>query len=266
LAPSDSHWFSPARHADRRPFLLVRNRIAAAFRAWFAERGFIEVDCAALAFSPGNEAHLHGFATELIQPDGSTERRYLHTSPEFAMKKLLAAGVPRLWQLARCFRNSERSATHHPEFAMLEWYRAEADYGALMQDCEALLKHVARECGVERLRWGGKAADPAAPFERLSVAEAFARYCGFDLLACCPDPRDPGAEAKALDRLAAASRALNMVPHEGDRWDDYFFRLFFEHVEGKLGVGRPTILYDYPVHMAALSRPKPGDPRLAERF
>jgi lysyl-tRNA synthetase class 2 len=149
---------------------------------------------------------------------------------------------------------------------MLEWYRADADYTALMADCEALLKHVARECGVEKLRWGGKTADPVGPFERLTVNEAFGRYCGLDLLACCPDPRDPTSEPKALDRLAAAARALKMVPHEGDRWDDFFFRLFFEHIEGKLGVGRPTILCEYPAHMAALSRTKPGDPRLAERF
>jgi elongation factor P--(R)-beta-lysine ligase len=260
-------WWRPDRFARKRENLVLRQKALRATRGFFEAREFDEVETPALQVSPGLEPHLMAFQTVLRDPGVRLARRlYLHTSPEFAMKKLLAAGVPRLWQLARCFRNSERSATHHPEFAMLEWYRADSDYGALMDDCEALLKHVARESGVEKLRWGGKFADPVGPFERLTVNEAFGRYCGLDLLACCPDPRDPTTEPKALDRLAAAARTLKMVPHEGDRWDDYFFRLFFEHIEGKLGVGRPTILYEYPAHMAALSRAKPGDPRLAERF
>jgi lysyl-tRNA synthetase class 2 len=260
-------WWRPDRFARKRANLAVRQKALRATRAFFEANEFDEVETPALQVSPGLEPHLMAFQTVLRDPGVRLARRlYLHTSPEFAMKKLLAAGMPKIWQLARCYRNSERSATHHPEFAMLEWYRAGASYTDLMADCEKLIRGVAQACNVERVAWGGKFCNPSSPFERLSVAEAFARYCGFDLLACTPDAADPAGEAKALDRLAAAARPLKMVPHTGDRWDDFFFRLFFEHIEGRLGIDRPTILYDYPVHMAALSRPKPGDPRLAERF
>ena len=129
-----SRWYSPDRHGDRRPFLLARNRIIAGIRAWFAERDFIEVDCGALQLSPGNEAHLHGFATDLIQPDGSRETRYLHTSPEFACKKLLAAVETRIFDIAKVDRNRERTLTHAPEFTMLEWYRANEPYHAIIDD------------------------------------------------------------------------------------------------------------------------------------
>ena len=143
-------WFAPHRHADRRPFLLLRNRIIAAIRAWFADRDFIEVDCSALQISPGNEAHLHAFATELIQPDGTAERRYLHTSPEFACKKLLAAGETRIFDIAKVFRNRERTLTHSPEFTMLEWYRAGDDYRKVIDDALALVR-LAAEQGVRVL-------------------------------------------------------------------------------------------------------------------
>ena len=108
-------------------------------RAWFAARDFVEVETAILQVSPGNEAHLHAFATELIAPDAARTPLYLHTSPEFAAKKLLAAGEQRLFTFARVFRNRERGALHHPEFTMLEWYRANEPYGALIDDCAALL-------------------------------------------------------------------------------------------------------------------------------
>jgi lysyl-tRNA synthetase class 2 len=174
------------------------------------------------------------------------------------MKKLLVAGVPRLFQLAHCFRNGERSRTHHPEFTMLEWYRADAGYGDLMADCEALLRAVA---GGAPLTWQGRSADPALPWQYLSVAEAFERFCRIDLLATAPD-----REAPSVELLTDAARPLDIVPHPGDSWEDLFFRLFLERIEPHLGIGAPTILYDYPISMAALARAKPGDARLAERF
>jgi len=134
-----SPWWAPHVYADRRPFLLARSRIAAAVRAWFGARDFVEAETAILQASPGNEAHLHAFATELISRDASQTRLYLHTSPEFAAKKLLAAGEKRLFTFARVFRNRERGALHHPEFTMLEWYRANEPYAALIDDCAALL-------------------------------------------------------------------------------------------------------------------------------
>ena len=119
-----SPWWDRDVYAVRRPFLLARGRILTALRDWFRRRGFVEVEAPALQVSPGNETHLHAFGTELVGPAGDSAARYLHTSPEFACKKLLAAGESRLFTFARVFRNRERGALHHPEFTMLEWYRA----------------------------------------------------------------------------------------------------------------------------------------------
>ena len=177
-----SPWWAPHVHADRRPFLLARARITAAVRAWFAARDFVEVETAILQASPGNEAHLHAFATELISPDASKTRLYLHTSPEFAAKKLLAAGEKRLFTFARVFRNRERGALHHPEFTMLEWYRADQPYSALIEDCAALLATAAQAAKTKKLGFRGREADPFAAPERLTVAEAFRRYSDIDLL------------------------------------------------------------------------------------
>ena len=255
-------WWRPDRLAARRRNLELRGRLLAAARAFFAERGFVEVDTPALQASPGLEPHLRAFATTLHDPrHGTAAPRYLHTSPEFAMKKLLAGGLPRIWQLAHVFRDGERSATHHPEFSMLEWYRAGASYRELMEDCVALLRRAQEASGRDALSWNGRTADARAAWERLSVAEAFRRHCGFDLLATAPDPAAPQPEL-----LAAEAAALGIGPHPGDDWETLFFRLFLERIEPHLGLGSPTILYDYPLSMAALSRRKREDPRLAERF
>ncbi len=254
-------WWQPERFALKRAHLETRARVVAAIRRFFAERGFVEVETPALQISPGLEPHLEAFATTLHEPGEGPRPRFLHTSPEFAMKKLLVAGVPLLFQLAHCFRNAERSRTHHPEFAMLEWYRAGAGYGDLMADCEALLRAVLAAAGTDSFAWQGRTADPAAPWLYLGVAEAFQRFCGIDLLATAPDPQAP-----SLALLADAARPLGLAPHPGDDWEDLFFRLFLERIEPHLGIGAPTILYDYPVSMAALARPRPGDARLAERF
>jgi elongation factor P--(R)-beta-lysine ligase len=257
---SAAPWWRPDRFARRRARLERRAVLTQATRAFFAERGFVEVETPALQVSPGMEPHLVAFGTELVAPGGARRRLYLHTSPEFAMKKLLVAGMPRIFQLARVFRNAERATTHHPEFTMLEWYRAGAGYEALMQDCEDLLRALAAQ-GVERLRWKGKDCDPKAPCDRITVVEAFAKHAGIDILATAPDPRAP-----SLDLLAKAAAATGIAPRDGDAWDDLFFRIFLERIEPKLGIGRATILYDYPVSMAALSRAKTGDPRVAERM
>ena len=177
-----SPWWDRNRHADRRPFLLARARIAAALRAWFAERDFLEVETAALQVSPGNEAHLHGFATTLQAPDGRARPLYLRTSPEFACKKLLAAGERRIVDFARVYRNRERGALHHPEFTLVEWYRAGEPYTALMRDCAEIVALAAKTAGTPRLRFRASEADPFSPPERLTVAEAFVRHAGIDLL------------------------------------------------------------------------------------
>lgn len=260
-------WWRPDAFAERQPFLQARAAITAAMRGWFADAGFIEVDTPALQVSPGLEPHLKAFATEQqdAHPDDRA-RRYLHTSPEFAMKKLLAAGVPRLYQLAHCFRNGERSTTHHPEFTMLEWYRANAQYHDLIQDCRDLLQAAlmaAQSVLPDRkaLSWGGDTADPFADWSVVTVAEAFERFTGIDILATAPDPKAPD-----LHLLDEAARPLGIAARPGDRWEDLYFRIFLDRIEPQLGIGAPLILTDYPISMAALARAKPSDPRLAERF
>src|SRR5580658_1942585 len=181
--PGSSPFWAPHVHADRRPFLLARGKIVAALRAWFAANDFVEVETGALQLSPGNETHLHAFATKLMAPDGASSTLYLRTSPEFACKKLLAAGERRIVEFAKVFRNRERGALHAPEFTMLEWYRAGEPYQALMADCAAILAQAAQAAGTKQFSFRGRVADPFAVPERVTVAEAFTRFAGIDLLA-----------------------------------------------------------------------------------
>jgi lysyl-tRNA synthetase class 2 len=229
----------------------------AALRQFFAERGFLEVETSALVLSPGNETHLHAFATTLVAPGGASQRRYLRTSPEFACKKLLAAGEARIVEFARSFRNCERGALHHPEFTMLEWYRAHEPYEVLMDDCAAVLALSAEVAGAKRLTFRGRELDPFAAPERLSVAEAFARYAGIDLLAALP------ASAAVFAR---AARAAGVATSADDVWGDVFSRVLVEKVEPHLGVERATFLYEYPAAQSPLAGVEASDPRLAQRF
>lgn len=254
-------WWTPAVHADRRPLLLARNRIQATLRAYLAAEDFIEVDPSALQVSPGNEAHLHGFATAAIGNDGVARPMYLHTSPEFAMKKLLAAGELRIASFAHVWRNRERGALHSPEFTMLEWYRVCEPYERLMDDCMVMLRLAANGAGAGLLRFRDRVCDPFAEFERISVAEAFGRHAGIDLLASIlPDgSTDAMALGAALDG-AGIKRAAD------DTWSDMLSRVLVERVEPHLGLGRMTVLDRYPAAEAALARPVPDDERVAERF
>src|SRR5882757_9447359 len=166
-------WWTPQNHADRRPLLLQRGRLKAAIRAHFEARSFTEVECGALVASPGNETHLHAFETALTGPDGASQALYLHTSPEFASKKLLAAGEARIFDFARVFRNRERGHLHAPEFTMLEWYRAREDYAVVIDDCLALVRLAAEIVETDVFRHRDARCDPRAEADRLTVAEAF---------------------------------------------------------------------------------------------
>jgi lysyl-tRNA synthetase class 2 len=259
---SGKEWWRPEEFVQRRPILLARARILAALRAFFNVSGFIEVETPCLQRSPGLEPHIMALSTELAEPFGTSRQRlYLHTSPEFAMKKLLVAGMPSIYQFAHVWRDAERSPTHHPEFTMLEWYRAGAGYDSLMADCAALLAATAQAVPTGRLRRGERLCDPFAAPKRLTVAQAFFDYCGVDLLASIDDPMNPDT---AL--LAEAARAQGLHVGEDDSWEDVFFRFMIERIEPNLGDGVPLILCDYPLSMAALSRPRSDDPRVAERF
>src|SRR5439155_8710329 len=159
-----------------------RGAITRAGRAWFDEQGFSEVETAILQVSPGNETHLHAPRTELTGGDGTRATCYLRTSPEFAAKKLLAAGEAKIFEFARVFRDRERGDLHLPEFTMLEWYRADATYDAVMADCIVLIAHAAQATGIGRFSFRGTSADPFAEPELLTVAGAFERFAGVDLL------------------------------------------------------------------------------------
>jgi lysyl-tRNA synthetase class 2 len=255
-----SPWWSAARHADIRPFLVARGAITKAVRAWFDEQGFAEVETGILQVSPGNETHLHAPRTELTGGGGGARAtRYLRTSPEFACKKLLAAGEPKIFEFARVFRDRERGDLHLPEFTMLEWYRADAGYDAVMADSIVIIAHAAQATGIGQFSFRGRIADPFAEPELLTVAAAFERLAGIDLLATVANGEgDRGA-------LAAAAKAKVRI-RDDDTWSDIFSKVLVEHVEPKLGQGRLTVLFEYPVPEAALARAKPSDPRVAERF
>jgi elongation factor P--(R)-beta-lysine ligase len=259
-SPTASPWWARDVHADRRPGLLARNRIKAAIRAWFEAEGFVEVDTGILQVSPGNETHLHAFKTELAGTDLVTAPLYLHTSPEFACKKLLAAGEKKIFTFAPVFRNRERGALHAPEFTMLEWYRVGAPYATLWDDCAAILQRAADVTG--RAQWSHRRRScmPADKYVLVTLAQAFGTFAGLTL-------RDmfDGAMPNR-DRFAHAANMAGVKTAADDRWSDIFSRVLTERIEPMLGRDQPCILYEYPTHEAALARPTPHDAMVAERF
>ena len=254
-----SPWWASGRHADRKPFLLARAAVTKAARAFFDEQGFSEVETAILQVSPGNETHLHAPRTDVTRPDGTRAARYLRTSPEFACKKLLAAGEKKIFEFARVFRDRERGDLHLPEFTMLEWYRADSGYDAVMADSIVIIAHAAQATGIGQFSFRGKVADPFAEPELITVASAFERFAGIDLLATISDGEGDRAA------LAQASREKVRLSDD-DTWSDIFSKVLVEHVEPRLGQGRLSILFEYPAPEAALARVKSGEPRVAERF
>lgn len=250
-------WWHPEKFDARRPLLEARSAILREIRYFFDDVDFLEVETPILQTCPVIDAHIRAFGTDLLGVDGKLERRvYLHTSPEFAMKKLMVAGLDKIYQICHVFRNAEGSNRHSPEFTMIEWYRTDADYNDIMTDCEGLLRAVARKVGVEQFKYKDFTCDPFEQFERLSVREAFVRYAGFDL-------------AEYLDDTDAFRKRVSEAGirvAEDDNWDDLFFRVMDSKIEPVLGMGRPTFICDYPIAMASLSAPKQDDPRFAERF
>jgi elongation factor P--(R)-beta-lysine ligase len=255
-SPDLSPWYDKQRHEDRRPFLVARARIMQAIRHWFDGQGFLEVDVPALVVSPGNEAHLHAFSTQLIHNDGTASTRYLHTSPEFACKKLLAAGEEKIFSLGHVFRNRERTLTHVPEFTMLEWYRAREDYHVIIEDTLSLVRLAA--ASQAQWNWRSRTCNVTAEAEWLSVNGAFIKYAGVDLLSTLN--RDGTANRDALAKISPVTFA------EDESWSDIFSRILVEKVEPHLGNGRLTVLFEYPACEAALARTCAHDARVAERF
>ncbi len=238
----------PDSLADRMPFLRRRALLTQGVRAFFAARGYTEVETPCAVAAPGEEVHLRAFRTVQTAPDGVARPLWLHTSPEFAMKRLLVAGAGPVFQLARVWRNGEGSRRHAAEFTMLEWYRPGLGFDALMDEVEALLRAV-----LPPEVTSGGVRTSLARFERLTVADAFHRHAGVDVLATAGD-------ASAL--AAGAGAALR----DGEGWEDLFFRLLLERVEPHLGQAHPTFLTHWPAAQAALARRDPADPRVALRF
>ena len=232
----------------RLPFLRRRGELTAATRAFFAARGYTEVETPYAVPAPGEEVHLRPFATAREHPDGTVEPLWLHTSPEFAMKRLLVGGAGPIFQLARVWRNSEGSARHAPEFTMLEWYRPGATMDSLIAETAALLRAVLPPAPTVR-----GITTSLSHIERLTVAEAFDRYAGADVL---------GTEGDAAALAAQSGARLR----DNEDWEDLFFRLLLERIEPNLGRAHPTFLTHWPAAQAALARRDPADPRVAERF
>ena len=242
-----SDW-QPHRLAAKLPALRRRARLNQAVRAFFAARGYLEVETDYAVRTPGEEVHLRPFRTERVGAYGECETLWLHTSPEFSMKKLLASGSGPIFQLARVWRNEEGSARHSHEFTMLEWYRPGASMSGLMDETEALLRSTLPPV----VTCQGITCD-LRECDRITVAEAFARWVGADVLGTADDAEALAAQANTRVR-------------DGECWEDLFFRLLLERVEPELGQKRPTFLTHWPVTQAALARKCPDDPRVAERF
>lgn len=259
-AASDrSPWWDRERHRDRQGFLAARGKITRALRHWFETQGFTEVETGVLQVSPGNETHLHAPRTELRDVEGAARARYLRTSPEFSCKKLLAVGEMKIVEFARVFRDRETSPLHLPEFTLLEWYRADEPYKAVMDDCMAVIALAAEVAQSQRFSFRGRAIDPFATPERVTVHDAFMRHTGIDLLATVT-----GQEGDRNALAQAAASKINVS--DDDDWSDIFSKLLVAHVEPHLGHERLTLLIDYPAPEAALARLSATDPRVAERF
>jgi len=222
--------------------LTARARIMKAVRAWFDEQGFLEVDTPARVRSPGQEVHLDAIAAG----DG----HWLITSPEYHMKRLVAAGCTRIVQIGKCWRAEELGPHHRTEFTMIEWYRAGEPLEALANDCEQLVHVAVHAAGRSPAALGAE-----APFARTTVRELVARHSGIELA---------GDEDAAALRAKVA--AAGVQSGSATAWDDIFYQLFLDRIEPALARSRPTFVFDWPAPLAALARPKPDDPRVVERF
>ncbi len=235
--------------ADRLPLLRRRGLLIRGVRAFFEARGYLELETPCLVPTPGEEVHLRPFRTTLERPDSGTEPMWLHTSPEFAMKRIVAATGQPAFQLARVWRNGEEGPLHAPEFTMLEWYRPGADLLSLLDETELLLQRLLPPV----VEWNGVRVRLDERFERLTVADAFRRHAGVDVLG-------------TQDDAPALAKGAGVALRPGETWEDLFFRLLLHRVEPAIGRDRPTFLTHWPASQAALARRDPADPRAALRF
>jgi lysyl-tRNA synthetase class 2 len=260
-----SNWMILKKEKDKREKFFLRAKILSLIRDFFSGQNFLEVETPSLVALPGMEPHLDPVRVSLPMAAGQ-RAAYLITSPEYAMKKILAAGFKKIFEICKSFRGGEAmDDLHNPEFTILEWYRVNADYNDIMKDVERLLVYIARRLSKKssaksktknlKINYQRQKVDLTPPWPRLTVRDAFRKYAGVDL-------------DKALTRksLARAAKNKGYSVSKNDTFDDIFFKIFLSEIESHLGKERPVILYDWPAQMAALSRRKRSDPRYAERF
>lgn len=248
-------WWNPAHFLKKMPYLQCRSSVLKALRLWFEAEGFQEVETPILQISPVMDTHIHAFDTDIKDRNlRIIDKLYLHTSPEFAMKKLMTAGIEKPYQICHVFRNGDDSPKHSPEFTLLEWYRASTDYKAMMDDCINMLRYVAEKLEIQEYKYKQFSASPFLEWNIISVTEAFEKYAQIKLDNCLEDN---------VESLRDAARKAGVSVRDNDRWDEVFFAVMQEKIEPHLGMGVPTILYDYPLSLASLSKRKG---RYAERF
>jgi len=271
-------WQKLHDHPEKLRTYLMREKVIDAIRLFFKKNDFNEVETPLLAQHPGMEPFLQPFVTQLDMANGQKRRAFLLTNPEYAMKKLLVAGLPRIFQICKCFRNGEGiSGQHNPEFTIMEWYRANADYQDIMRDCENLFRFILAQIQSDRpsssgnqlssqtaerstadlgsITYHGNKYDLTSPWERLSAAEAFAKYADIDT-----------ETLLSPDELLIKARQKGYTITPQTTWEEIFNQIFLNEVEPHLGQGKPTILYDYPTALASLAKKKASDPRFTERF
>ncbi len=258
------HWEEIKDNRKLRDNIIRRDLIIRKIREWFYKQGFVEVETPSLVNLPGMEPYLDPFKTKLFNERGQGYDAYLITSPEYAMKKMLAAGFSKIFQICKSFRNNEPfHGLHNPEFTMLEWYRSRSDYQTLMADTETMITSIitfqfpiSNEVpGSKFLKHQSRDIDMSLPWERLSVKQAFYKFCDLDL-----------DKLLTLGSLTEAARKRGYKIESSFRYEDIFFKIFLNKIEPHLGNEKPVFLYDYPVQLGALARTKKSDPRYAERF
>lgn len=250
-------WWQPHNFQKQLPHLKTRMAMIKAVRQFFDEQDFYEVETPILQISPVMDTHIHAFKTTLLNHALEADQDYyLHTSPEFAMKKLMVAGLDKLYQICHVFRNAEITKRHSPEFTMIEWYRAPGDYQNLMQDCIEMCRAIAQTIQIKEFQYKEQTSDPFQDWQKLSVRDAFLEYADIEIDDCLQN----------TELFAQRIQNQGIRVADDDRWDDLFFRVMADKIEPYLGQGVPTILYDYPASMASLSRKKPNNPSYAERF
>ena len=237
--------------------LKQRQQILQSIRNFFDSKGFLEVDTPTLVNSPGMEPTLYAFKTKYFQDNGSSVDLYLPTSPEFHMKRLLSEGSGHIYQICKAFRNKEKGHLHSPEFTILEWYRSDDSYHAIMEDVEQLVHYTAVQLiGKTSIFRNAREISLQPPWDKKTMQEIWLEYTGIDILS---------SNSEVTLRNEGKKIGVQNLK-DGDSWDILFFKIFLDRIEGNLGWSRPLIVCEYPACMAALARIKPDDPRIALRF